>query len=154
MPGQRGTERRQKRAQILVRFTPTAEAAVRQVAYRRGLSAAAWLRDLAVQHAGLSDAERRPRPPSVPVHVPPQDLATIAEVMHPLGEACGMATQFCKATRELGLADVHAEAERVLAAYQAAYGELKAAGELLRSRMLESLARERAERAAMMEAAD
>jgi hypothetical protein len=132
MSGRRGTEQRALSESVLVRLSPEAASAVAARAAERGLSRAAWLRDLAVAAAQLPFAERRPsRPAAAPVR-PRADLAALARLAGALGRAAGATIQVARALRERGAAERHAEAEAVLRALKASQQELVALIERLR----------------------
>jgi hypothetical protein len=110
----RGTERRRMSNAILVRLTPEAGAAVEAHATARGLSRAAWLRGLAVSATRLPLAERRSSKPMTRPVLPREDVAALARLIGVVGKTCGATIQLAKGLRELGIGELHSEAETVL----------------------------------------
>lgn len=130
--GKRETERRRLSRCVLVRMTPALERATVILADERGLSCAAYLRSFAVAAAMLSRSERRPTRP-VPRRPPPRaDVAELARLAGAVGKSAGAAVQLAKTLREAGAADLHSEAELVLAELRASQRALVDLTERLR----------------------
>ncbi|CTQ77575.1 hypothetical protein [Roseibium alexandrii] len=112
MPGQRGSENRQKSEQVLVRMAPELARRVNAVAEAAGLSSASWIRDLAVKELGV---DRKFVAPTPRVAVPPRDLLEISRLTASVARLNGAVVQLQISIREAGTMDLHAEGERVLA---------------------------------------
>lgn len=121
MPGGRGTEKRAMSSAVLVRLPAELAAAVEARARATDLTAAAWLRALAVAAAGAPVEDARPSRPPEP---PSPDVAELGRLTGAVGKATGAAVQLAKAAREAGAAAFHGEAEAVLAEYRVLAADL------------------------------
>lgn len=119
MPGS-GTETRRMDRQVLVRLPEQLATAVAAAAETDGLTAAAWLRQRAVDATGADPAHARP---SAPVLEPAADVAELGRLIRTLGMTTGAVVQLARAVRETGTAG-HAEVEAVLAKLRGVQGEL------------------------------
>lgn len=112
MPRRRGTEKRTMSEQMLVRLPGPLASAVTLAAHAEGLTAAAWLRGLAV--ARLEGAPEHVRP-TAPAYEPSLDLEALGLLSRKVSRANGALIQLAKAVRETGTLG-HAELEENLAA--------------------------------------
>ncbi|PWC45872.1 hypothetical protein [Azospirillum sp. TSO22-1] len=101
--------------QVLVRLPTTLAARVASAAEADGLTAAAWLRALAVAAVGARPedaapvrAYRRPAPP------PPEHVVEIARLRESVGELAGAMVQAAIASRVAGRGADHAAIEAAL----------------------------------------
>lgn len=122
MPGRRGTERRRLGGNPLnVRFTSEVRAAIDIAAGAAGITAASWIRELAVHELGAPPDHTVPvkayEPPAPP---PSKAVLDLVDLRHLVRETNGNLTRLAVTARGLGYDDLHSELGASLAAVGAA----------------------------------
>ena len=116
MPGSRGTERRAMPGAVYVRLPDELAARLAATADQAGLTAAAWLRQLAVGVLDVAASEIRPTPPRRAL--PPDDVVAVVHLREVVGEAVGALVCSAAFTREGGLEQAHAELEAIIPVFR------------------------------------
>lgn len=112
MGGRRGTERRKLSSAVLVRLPHDVAERVEATAKTRDLSAAAWLRSLAVDAIGADSIDAVPTPPRRPP--PPAAVVEIARLREVVAELTGALVQTAIRARRGRLDVLHDTVEAVL----------------------------------------
>lgn len=115
MPGASGSETRKLDGDaVLVRLPIDMSAAVRTAAAAKGMTAAAWLRDLAGQEVGVAPPAPAPPVPPSSRHAPTPLVLAVDRLREAVAETAGALVRAAVLTRTTGAADLHAEIEAVL----------------------------------------
>ena len=120
----RSEKRRLSARPVGVRLTPATAERVAGAAALEDLSVAAWLRARAVEAAGAPPEDARPTPRIEAPFVPSPALATVGHLAATVSRLNGAVVQLTRTGRETGAADLHGDAEVVLAALREARADL------------------------------
>lgn len=121
---QRSETRRLSAPPVGVRLAPATRAAVAAAAALEGLSDAAWLRARAVEAAGAPPEEALPTEPVEPVFLPSETLEAVGQLAARVSRLNGAVVQLARTWREAVAAELHADAEAVLADLRSTQAEL------------------------------
>lgn len=115
MPGASGSETRKLDGDaVLVRLPVDMSAAVRTAAAAKGMTAAAWLRDLAGQEVGVAPPAPAPPVPPSSRHAPVPLVLAVDRLREAVAETAGALVRAAVRTRADGADVIHAEIEAVL----------------------------------------